>query len=168
MKGILKIDGKEIEIELTEEQTKTVNNALKPKLTGWERVRKEELYCLVGVDGEIDSWVDADNELDNACFETANYFSTEEKANEVAGRQELDRKILRFSELNNVGEMDWTNKSEYKWCIVVNEDNKLDIGASLVIRDFQQIYFTSKEIAEKALETFRPELEEYFGINQWN
>ena len=44
--------------------------------------------------------------------------------------------------------------------------NKLDIGASLVIRDFQQIYSTSKEIAEKALETFRPELEKYFGINQ--
>jgi hypothetical protein len=28
------------------------------------------------------------------------------------------------------------------------------------------VFFNSKEIAEKALETFRPELEKYYGINQ--
>ena len=34
------------------------------------------------------------------------------------------------------------------------------------LKDFGQVYFTSKEIAEKALETFRHELIRYFTSNK--
>ena len=102
MKGLLKIDGKEIEIELTEEQTKTVNNALKPKLTGWERVPYGITYYrmdMIAIEGDSEL---QDKTVDDTCYEIANYFSTEEKAKEVAFETELFRKLKRFARNNFV------------------------------------------------------------------
>ena len=46
------------------------------------------------------------------------------------------------------------------------KDMGIYINDAYTLKDFGQVYFTSKEIAEKALETFKDDLVRYFTSNK--
>ena len=72
-----------------------------------------------------------------------------------------------FALENNENEIDWNNTDKNKYYIYYSyDDNCLDVEDIYDYRDFGQVYFTSEEIAEKAIETFKYDLIRYFTSNR--
>ena len=136
---------------------------IEPKpLTGWERVEDGERYRTID---ECSVWeYREDNDgSDVLLYNIANYFSTKEKAEEINFKQTLFRKLQRFSDENGGNEIDWENTNQKKYCILYCHSFKeLQSDFTWVRQNQGQIYFISKEIAEKAIELFHDELIKYF------
>ena len=76
---------------------------------------------------------------------------------------QLEKKLKDFAIENNEGEIDWNNKDKAKWGIFYDYQlYKLTISGYCRYRYYGQIYFTSSEIAQKAIDTFKNELKRYF------
>ena len=89
-------------------------------LTGWERVKKDEINYYIDIDGLIEGDLEIFDNVDNKCFNIANYFSTKEKAEEISFKQTLFRRLQRFSDENGGNEIDWENSKQVKYCIAYN------------------------------------------------
>ena len=73
----------------------------------------------------------------------------------IAERRKLQLQMEQFARLNNKEEIDWNDTEQHKWSLYVNyAKNEIRIDWASNCRDLNNIYFTSKEIAEKALEKF--------------
>ena len=70
-----------------------------------------------------------------------------------------------FALENNDIEIDW-NDSSKKYKINYSKNIGMSIDKVYSLKDFGQVYFTSKEIAEKAVEAFKDELIRYFTSNK--
>ena len=70
-----------------------------------------------------------------------------------------------FALKNNDTEIDWNDDSE-KHTISYDRDGGIFIDEVYSLKDFGQVYFTSKEVAEKAIETFKDDLIRYFTSNK--
>ena len=134
-----------------------------PELTGWERVKKDEINYYIDIDGLIEGDLEIFDNVDNRCFNVANYFSTKEKAEEINFKQTLFRRLQRFSDENGGNEIDWKIDRQAKWCIEYNNDNgEVVIVPFHSIMQFGQVYFTSYEVAEQAIQLFHDDLIKYF------
>ena len=101
--------------------------------------------------------------MDVERYEIANYFSTKEKAEEINFKQTLFRKLQRFSDENGGNEIDWNNYDQSKHVIYYRHDScEFILDCFWYLRDFGQVYFVSREVAEQAIELFRDELIKYF------
>lgn len=140
---------------------------IEPKpLTGWERVEGDS-YETITSNGALNA-VDFGYYMDVERYKQANYFSTKEKAEEINFKQTLFRKLQRFSDENGGNEIDWENTNQKKYCILYCHSFKeLQSDFTWVRQNQGQIYFISKEIAEKAIELFRDELIKYF-THDWS
>ena len=104
---------------------------------------------------------EANHEIDETVYEKANYFSTKEKAEEINFKQTLFRKLQRFSDENGGNEIDWNNSRKY-FIEYYSKGEKLAVDYAYRLYNFGQVYFASREIAEKAIELFHDELIKYF------
>lgn len=137
---------------------------IEPKtLTGWERVGEREKYFFHNIGGGIIFDVNITNTFGEPLYNIANYFSTREKAEEINFKQTLFRKLQRFSDENGGNEIDWKCYKESKWIISYDHiDEKLRVFHNVYAQSFGQVYFISKEVADKAIELFHDELIKYF------
>ena len=155
------IKGKEIELELTDEQKAEVERALKPN-TGWERVALSDTYFTVDNKGFLRNIKEDRDEYDNQAYDNANYFTRTELTMNIARAQTLQRKLWRRS-AELCKKIDWNNKDKTKYSIVYNNKrNELSIAYFDSYTDFGQVYFDTEEHARQALEEFRDELTWYF------
>lgn len=148
--------------------TKTYEEYIEPKpLTGWERVGENESYYNISCNCYVEKLIEERCMEDKYYYEDANYFSTEEKAEEIDFKQTLFRKLQRFSDENGGNEIDFGD-GDLKYCISYSYFRD-DFVTNPVIhaREFGQIYFVSREVAEKAIELFRDDLIKYFG-DEWS
>ena len=131
-------------------------------LTGWERVGENESYYSINGNCYVEEMTEDMCMEDKYYYEDANYFSTENKAEEIDFKQTLFRKLQRFSDENRGNEIDWSDCSK-KFCINYDYYNKkLDIFDHVFVKQFGQVYFISEEIAQKAIELFHDDLIKYF------
>lgn len=101
--------------------------------------------------------IDSNHEIDNKLFSTANYFNNKEYAKYIAFKETLMRRMDRFAWEHNAKVIDWHDRS-IKYCIAFDKHNKeLRISCYMSYKS-NDIYFTSKEIAEKAIEEFKEDL----------
>ena len=77
----------------------------------------------------------------------------------IAERRKLQSEMEMFARLNN-DKIDWNNNNLPKW-FLCNWQNNIGIG-SLWVRYPNIIYFSSEEIAEKALKKFGARLKELY------
>ena len=140
---------------------------IEPKpLTGWERVEGDS-YETITSNGALNA-VDFGYYMDVERYKQANYFSTKEKAEEINFKQRLFRKLQRFSDENGGNEIDWENTNQKKYCILYCHSFKeLQSDFTWVRQNQGQIYFISKEIAEKAIMLFHDDLIKYF-THDWS
>lgn len=161
-KAILKIDGKEIEIEITEEQFEK----LCPKnKTGYERVKKTEMYYYNSGNGIACRGIDSYTSIDDKYYKTANYYSDETVAENNARADKLMLQIRRFAVEHRETALDWNDNATPKFYISYNNlmfSNKLGIECNKSLQSFGKIYFDTEETAQLAIDTFKEELLWYF------
>ena len=86
-------------------------------------------------------------------------FQTEQQAERKKFEMQLEKKLKDFAIENNEGKIDWKNERKSKYYIIYNYHyERLERYSDCYFKG-NHIYFTSKEIVQKAIETFKNELE---------
>ena len=143
---------------------------IEPKpLTGWERTKDDKFHLIV-CGGQLVAEYNLDK-IDVAAttfYNDANYFSTKEKAEEITFKQTLFRKLQRFSDENGGTEIDWSDFETNKHTIsYYHSENKFTTHHVRKMQAPGTVYFYSREIAEKAIESFKGDLIKYF-THDWS
>ena len=138
------------------------------KPTGWEKAPKEGAYCFIDEGGKLMRDVDQGCIQDQRIYDVANYFSTVEKAKEISFKQELFRKLQRFSDENGGNEIYWNDEENDVYGIAYDYiHNELGPINTDWIREYGQIFFKTEEIAEQAIELFKEDLIKYY-THDWS
>lgn len=140
--------------ELVEMEFKEVKETKNP----YFRVRSSKKYYFVGSCGCSETTTDYNHGIDNKLFINANYFNNRNYARYIAFKETLMRRMDRFAWEHNAKVIDW-DCNQPKHYIVFNNssDNKLEVSRCFALQS-NCVYFTSKEIAEKAIEEFKEDL----------
>lgn len=123
----------------------------------YERVDIDESYCFVNTLGEVDYIKELNDYIDNKQFNSLNYFNNRNYAEYVAFKETLMRKMDRFAWEHNAKVINW-DMTIAKHYIVFNYYDKVAEVMVAYGAQSNDIYFTSQEIAEKALEKFEDDL----------
>lgn len=159
MKAKLIVEGKEFPIEI---QDPELQKLLTPqKKTGYER-EKPSYYYYVDADGLVEEEFDDCDSFSDNIYNTSNYYSSENVAQNNARADKLMRQLRRFAVEHREKEINW-NKESYKYMIrYVHSTHDFVVGTEISGRDFGEIAFDSKDTCNLAIETFRDELIWYF------
>ena len=85
----------------------------------------------------------------------------EKEAKLIAERRKLQSEMEMFARQNNEEEIDWNNSEQVKWYLyLTHKENEIRKGCTWDIRHFNTVYFTSEEIAQKALDNFGDRIRE--------
>ena len=132
----------------------------------FEPIKLGEEYYSISTNGKICTYNFYEDDVDKEVIDFGNYFKTKEEAERKCFEIKLHRQLELFALENNETEIDWNDGSE-KYMITYNtKDMGIYINDAYTLKDFGQVYFTSKEIAEKAIETFKYDLIRYFTSNK--
>lgn len=158
------IDGKEIEIQINEEQLKQL--CPQKKGTGYERAERGKYYWRVNDDGFLSiSITEGNGHHDTVLYDTANYYTDETVAENNARADRLMRQLRRFVVEHREQELCWGNKNQRKWYIVYNYyNNSISLDWTQGRKIHGVVYFDSGLSAELAIDTFKDELLWYFKV----
>ena len=174
MKVELKVNDKSVQAEIPEEQLKELGafeqlkklGLIEEQRTGYERVKKGEMYYLI--DTEYNSMLkitELNDQEDEQCYNTGNYYSNKTIAENNARADRLLRQLRRWQAANDksISEKDWNDESKKKWFVAYSYGaEKLYADYYYIMRLPNTIHFATKEKAEEAIEVFRDELIWYF------
>ena len=141
---------------LKDELLKNENIEPSKPLTGWERVDYGDTYYYIDADHCVAEDTEATHDFDSRSYDVANYFSTEKKAQEIADKQTLLRKLQRFADEKSGGAI------SDDWYEIIYENGRLDTMCCDDVFAVGGVKFASREHAQKAIELFEKELLEYF------
>ena len=162
MKAKLIIEDKEIEVEISEEEYKKLQPS-EEKKTGYERVPENCDFYYEFANGSIESGFDERCFIDNAYYESANYYSSETVAENNARADKLMRQLRRFSVEHRGHEVDFNStetKKHYIYYDCIRDE--LRTTYTFYAGVFGAIYFDSEETAQAAIDEFHDELIWYF------
>ena len=160
MKATLIINGKEFEVELTDEQ---VEQIAPKKKTGYERVEEGNPYYMEHMNGSFSFAREDGISTDEDRWVYANYYSDAEVAANNARADLLLRRLRRFAVDYRETPLDWNNANQKKFTIFYSQvHNDLSTDYANKYRQYGGIYFDTNEVALKAIDTFREELMWYF------
>ena len=163
MKATLIIKGKEIEIEISEEEYKKLHSP-KEKKTGYERVLPDNEFYYAASRGCIESGIDAYDYIDNEYYESANYYSSPIVADNNIRADNLMRQLRRFSVEHRECGVNLNDANTKKYYICYDyENNELEATFTFVGKVFGIIYFDSEEAVNAAIDKFHDELIWYFN-----
>jgi len=123
----------------------------------YTRVNNRELYYSITRNGSVGFIHEDRLDCDNKVFSKANYFNNKEYAKYVAFKETLMRRMDRFAWENNTKVINWCDSSEKYYIAFSNQYSELMIDWDFAYKS-NNIYFTSREIAEKAIEEFKEDL----------
>ena len=162
MKAKLIIENKEIEVEISEEEYKKLQPS-EEKKTGYERVSKSSDYFYVSYNDKVDATVEDCYDVDNECYESANYYSDKTVAENNARADKLMRQIRRFSVEHREREVNFNStKTEKHYIYYDCIHDELKTVFTFYAKTFGTILFDSEETAQAAIDEFRDELIWYF------
>ena len=162
MKAKLIIEGKEIEIEISEEEYKKLQPS-EEKITGYERVPKNGHYFYEFGKGDVESDVEDCYDIDDEYYESANYYSDKTVAENNVRADKLMRQLRRFSVEHRERGIDLNDINTKKFFVTYNyENNEIRPGYTLQVKSFGTICFDSREATQAAIDEFYDELIWYF------
>ena len=162
MKATLIIEGKEIEVEISEKEYKKLRPS-EEKKTGYERVLPDNEFYYETSRGCIESGIDAYDYIDNEYYESANYYSSPTVAENNIRADNLMRQLRRFAVEHRECEVNFNNINTEKYYMYYDyDDNELGVSFVFRTRNFGAIYFDSKETVNAAIDKFHNELIWYF------
>ena len=146
-----------IKVPLTDEQVAMIKGtgALKSKeKSPFSRVEKNNPYWLIDIDGTITQTYERGYEADDEQFSCANYCSDKELIEERAIREELSRRLWRFSMENGGEEINWEDLVQSKWRIFIHfgqEAVECEVMQNVTAKSLNEVYFVSEEVALRAI-----------------
>lgn len=150
-------------VEEREQLLALVKKSNKPKVKVW-KPKKDEEYYFIGNCNDIrqDIW-DKYNVYGEGRYSIGNCFKTIEEARFAIEKLKVIAELKRFAQEHNEYEIDWTNNS-WKYYLSYNH---LSIKSIVIISTITvqgaNIYFTSEEIAKKAIESIgKDRLKKYY------
>ena len=162
MKAKLIIEGKEIEVEISEEEYEKIQPS-EEKKTGYERVSELDIYFYANSGGYVETACEDYYDVDNEYYESANYYSDKTVAENNARADKLMRQLRRFAVEHRECGVNFNDINAEKYYIYYDyENNELNVGFVLRSRNFGAIYFDSEETAQAAIDEFHDELIWYF------
>lgn len=162
MKAKLIIEDKEIEVEISEEEYKKLQPS-EEKKTGYERVSKSSDYFYVSYNDKVDATVEDCYDVDNECYESANYYSDKTVAENNTRADNLMRQLRRFSVEHRKYKTNFNSINAKRFYIIYQcEINEIKPYHTSYAIYFGAIYFDSEEIANAAIDEFHDELIWYF------
>ena len=162
MKAKLIIENKEIEIEISEEEYKKLQPP-EEKKTGYERVPESNVYFYTYPSGCVETTCETCYDIDDECYESANYYSDKTVAENNTRADKLMRQLRRFAVEHRECEVNFNNINTEKYYMYYDyDDNELGVRFVFRTRNFGAIYFDSKETANAAIDEFHDELIWYF------
>ena len=139
--------------ELLEMDFEEIKEAKNP----YTRVNDRERYYAMERTGSVGFIQEDGYYFDDNLFSIANYFNNRNYAEYIAFKETLMRKLDRFAWDHNARVIDWHDSLQKYYITFDIYDNKLiavwDCGYKS-----NNVYFTSKEIAKKAMEEFKDDL----------
>ena len=162
MKATLIIEGKEIEVEISEEEYKKLQSE-EEKKTGYERVPESDVYFFAYPSGCVETACEDCYDVDDEYYESANYYSDKTVAENNARADKLMRQLRRFSVEHRERGVNLNDTNTKKYCIYYDYGNNILVAAfTICAKTFGTIHFDSKETAQAAIDEFRDELIWYF------
>ena len=122
----------------------------------YARVDYKDWYYAIERAGSVTTLAD-NSDYDNRMFNIANYFNNREYAEYISFKEDLMRKLDRFAWEHNAKVVGWDDGSEKYYIAFSNRHNVLTIDWACMYKS-NDIYFTSREIAEMALEKYKDDL----------
>ena len=160
MKATLIIEGKEIEIEISEEEYKKLH----PSETGYERVAESDIYFYANTKGDVETACEDCYDIDDEYYESANYYSDKTVAENNARADKLMRQLRRFAVEHREPGINFNNATTEKYYIICDyENDELRATYTSYAKVFGAIYFDSREVANAAIDKFHDELIWYFN-----
>lgn len=161
MKAKLTIDGKEFEVEISEEQVQALTET--KKKTGYERVAKGEFYYAEVDDGTADFDKEDYEVFSDETYESANYYSDKTVAENNSRADKLYRQLRRFAVEHRKNEINWNNENEAKYFISYSHHSDVFYITSNLEHQYLGVnFFDTRETAQLAIDTFKDELLWYF------
>ena len=162
MKAKLIIEGKEIEVEISEEEYKKLQPS-EEKKTGYERVPESDIYFYAHSGGYVGTASEDYCNIDNEYYELANYYSDKTVAENNARADKLMRQLRRFSVEHRECEVNFNNINTEKYYICYDyASDELEVSSVVFSKNFGAIYFDSIKVARAAINEFHDELIWYF------
>lgn len=129
----------------------------------WEVVEKSKVwkpkerepYYYVGNGGIVLEDCNTNHEIDEGRINLGNCFKTKEEAEHMVEKLKVINELKNFALENNGAEIDWKNLKQMKWTITyqhISKESALNDWRNTQFSS-SNIYFTSQEIAQKAIET---------------
>lgn len=120
-----------------------------------------ERYWFIGSDGQINNCGWANDHIDWGSYSMGNCFRTKEEATFAREKQKIKVELQRFAdEHNDPNKEDWDEVGIH-YDIVLEYKNRykkaLNTQPAFTFKGMDCVYFTSKEIADAAIETIGKE-----------
>ena len=143
MKAKLTLNGKEYEVEVSEEQVKEIE---KPKYKRW-RAEKGDAYFYIFNNGHIDKYLEKNDDTDNFLYDIGNYFKTEEEAEEYKKKLLYQQQYKDFIGEDLATKDDWKKPTfqKYATCIDHYYCNEVALSSNTYYELQGVIYSKSKE-----------------------
>lgn len=115
------------------------------------RPKFEDKYWFVRGDVCEETWIN--DKIDNFRYSQGNCFDTKEEAETYKRVLETEGKLKQFAKEHNEGVIDWGNAEQKKYHIYFEVDDiYVNIDWTKLHKTPREIYFTSEEIANAAVE----------------
>lgn len=145
------------------EKSKTI---LEPIGKRW-RGKYGDVYYTITSEGHLVDDTETEGFSDKQSYRFGNYFKTKEEADFARTKQLIYQQLKDYALEHNTEAINWTNPYQHKWFIECDHDDKeVRYCWTASTSSINQIYFTSKKIAEDAVEEVGKKIIKYylFGI----
>lgn len=120
----------------------------------WRAVINGGKYYWICSDGKIFEVKDYGRNSDNFCYQTYNYFKTKKEAEFEIEKRLVYQELKDYALEHNEGKINFYNQEQDKFYIYYrSNENRLIISYTNTWYDMLGVYFTSKEIAQNAINT---------------
>lgn len=125
------------------EKTKKPKKIWKPEYGDW--------YWYISSDGQVDNCEWVNDHIDLGSYAMGNCFRTEEEAEFTRGKQIIKTELQRYAdEHNDPNKEKWDGEYVYYYIGYDVSENDLTSIPVAMLRRTNEVYFSSKEIAEDA------------------
>lgn len=168
MKNNITVNMENLSVEERKQLISLVEKSNQPKPKKRWRADYGEYYYTIFSDGYIDRPCENNHSTDDLRYKLGNYFKTPEEVKFELEKRLVYQELKDYAMEHNNGEIDWDDENQYKYYIFyTNRSGILLIDWCKIRNNMCGIYFTSKQIAQNAIETIGEDrIKKYiFGID---